>query len=227
MGIRVTCPNGHALNLKAQLAGKRGICPHCGAKFDIPPVEAELGPPGEAEEVAGATVEADPAPNAPARQPPASPVPRSEPTAPMPAAGGQGWFLRNPTGETYGPAPPEQLDRWLAEGRVAADAWVWSAPWSEWRQAADVFPDRVVRGPAVGQAPATTAGMAGLALNEAGTPPANLSGDDDPLKIELALDHAVGKSVVRARRRRSEALLGTLALLTLLLAGVLVWILVR
>lgn len=37
MGIRFTC---HAcnkrLNVKAFLAGKRGICPHCGAKVDIP-----------------------------------------------------------------------------------------------------------------------------------------------------------------------------------------------
>lgn len=36
MGIRMFCPNGHKLNLKSFLAGKRGVCPHCGAKFDIP-----------------------------------------------------------------------------------------------------------------------------------------------------------------------------------------------
>jgi hypothetical protein len=36
MGIRVTCPNGHRLNLKNSLAGRRGVCPHCGAKFVIP-----------------------------------------------------------------------------------------------------------------------------------------------------------------------------------------------
>jgi hypothetical protein len=36
MGIRVYCPNGHRLNVKSFLAGKRGICPRCGAKFDIP-----------------------------------------------------------------------------------------------------------------------------------------------------------------------------------------------
>jgi hypothetical protein len=36
MGIRVVCPNGHKLNVKSFLAGKRGVCPHCGAKFDIP-----------------------------------------------------------------------------------------------------------------------------------------------------------------------------------------------
>ena len=36
MGIRFYCPNGHKLNVKAFLAGKRGICPHCDARFDIP-----------------------------------------------------------------------------------------------------------------------------------------------------------------------------------------------
>ncbi len=36
MGIRFLCPNGHKLNVKTFLAGKRGVCPQCGAKFDIP-----------------------------------------------------------------------------------------------------------------------------------------------------------------------------------------------
>lgn len=36
MGIRFACPNGHKLNVKEHLAGKRGICPDCGAKFVIP-----------------------------------------------------------------------------------------------------------------------------------------------------------------------------------------------
>jgi hypothetical protein len=36
MGIRFSCPNGHKLNVKETLAGRRGICPACGAKFVIP-----------------------------------------------------------------------------------------------------------------------------------------------------------------------------------------------
>ena len=51
MGIRFYCPNGHKLNVKAFLAGKRGICPFCGAKVRIP-AESTLDPgkkggPGE------------------------------------------------------------------------------------------------------------------------------------------------------------------------------------
>jgi hypothetical protein len=36
MGIRLHCPNGHKVHVKAFLAGKRGVCPECGARFDIP-----------------------------------------------------------------------------------------------------------------------------------------------------------------------------------------------
>lgn len=46
MGIRFLCPNGHKLNVKTFLAGRRGICPYCGAKFQIP-MESTL-PAGQA-----------------------------------------------------------------------------------------------------------------------------------------------------------------------------------
>ena len=36
MGIRFYCPNGHKLNVKEFQAGRRGICPYCGAKIEIP-----------------------------------------------------------------------------------------------------------------------------------------------------------------------------------------------
>jgi hypothetical protein len=36
MGIKFLCPNGHKMNVKAFLAGKRGKCPKCGASVRIP-----------------------------------------------------------------------------------------------------------------------------------------------------------------------------------------------
>jgi hypothetical protein len=36
MGIRFYCPQGHKLNVKSFLAGKKGFCPHCNAKVDVP-----------------------------------------------------------------------------------------------------------------------------------------------------------------------------------------------
>jgi len=42
MGIRFHCPTcSHKLNVKAFLAGKRGVCPQCGAGLDIP-LESQL-----------------------------------------------------------------------------------------------------------------------------------------------------------------------------------------
>ena len=36
MGIRFFCPNGHKLNVKEFQAGRRGICPFCAARIQIP-----------------------------------------------------------------------------------------------------------------------------------------------------------------------------------------------
>ena len=36
MGIKFFCPQGHKLHVKSFLSGKKGICPHCGAKVRIP-----------------------------------------------------------------------------------------------------------------------------------------------------------------------------------------------
>jgi hypothetical protein len=55
MGIKVTCPNGHKLNVKSFLAGKRGVCPHCGEKFDIPPQKGEEEAVGSVSSLAAAT----------------------------------------------------------------------------------------------------------------------------------------------------------------------------
>jgi hypothetical protein len=77
MGIRFNCPNGHKLNVKEFLAGKRGVCPQCGAKFIIPtPAE------GVAEEVPqpvgvglsrSVEIPVSPAPNHQAASTPSSP----------------------------------------------------------------------------------------------------------------------------------------------------------
>ena len=41
MGIKFLCPNGHKLNVKAYLAGKKGVCPKCGVRVRIPQQPAE------------------------------------------------------------------------------------------------------------------------------------------------------------------------------------------
>ncbi len=55
MSIKVTCPNGHALQVKSEFGGKSGLCPICKARIDVPKPEPKpvsedelldlLGPP--------------------------------------------------------------------------------------------------------------------------------------------------------------------------------------
>jgi hypothetical protein len=64
MGIRLYCPNGHKLNVKEFLAGRRGICPHCGASFEIP-TESTRPSSKELRRMGGAAAAATPGPTAP------------------------------------------------------------------------------------------------------------------------------------------------------------------
>lgn len=43
MGIKFRCPNGHKLNVKSFLAGKKGVCPKCGTSMRIPSASTEGG----------------------------------------------------------------------------------------------------------------------------------------------------------------------------------------
>ena len=45
MGIVAFCPNGHRINVKDSFAGRKGLCPTCGAKFRVPaPGSGSPGP---------------------------------------------------------------------------------------------------------------------------------------------------------------------------------------
>ena len=271
MGIRVVCPNGHKLNVKSFLAGKRGVCPHCSAKFDIPAgaegsadekmqsvgtvsqgggtttatasamssgeVRAShlaKGPSGRrqaapaggagmapATPVVPVTTVAHKLPSAVPVQPigPVAGVPvvgiptvdvqpfAAQPVVPAAAMPGVGvaaarpvladplaeapeacWYVRPPTGGQYGPAKPNTMRQWIAEGRVTADSLVWREGWPDWKIASVAFPDLGGVGGAGGPAgvtvqpvvvpamPAADDPFAGLGL---GTP--SLSGSRKPL----------------------------------------------
>src|SRR5215469_16837318 len=70
MGIKFTCPAcGRPLNVKPELAGKRGRCPNCQAKIDIPsegattdaPTSLPTASPGPASQGAGSPGQSVPA----------------------------------------------------------------------------------------------------------------------------------------------------------------------
>ena len=152
MGIRFACHVcGKHLNIKKELAGKRGICPACSSRFRIPkedtdqstPIEeghqqpAESRSPGpsgpnetaNAQQSTSSSVQATHTPQALS----ATQLLVSDPNAT--------WYVRPPSGGQYGPANGEILKQWISEGRVATNALIWRDGWPEWREAADALPD--------------------------------------------------------------------------------------
>lgn len=150
MGIRFYCPNGHRLNVKSFLAGKRGICPQCSVRFAIPhesqiPKGApKTRPPDSAATPQSQTVSMLPATTAVAQRPNGalepSPIHSSTPADPIAEAPQAVWYVRPPSGGQYGPARGDVMQRWITEGRVSEDTLVWREGWPEWRAAGPLFP---------------------------------------------------------------------------------------
>jgi len=153
MGIKFHCPKGHKLNVKAFLAGKKGICPKCGTKLRIPEAsEPELldseDDDSDASEAvvkgngSGAVVPtAAASPKAPAiTAAPAGAGPAVGPNDPIAEAPAAIWYVRPPTGGQYGPARGDVMRKWISEGRVSSDSLVWREGWTDWQNAGKLFP---------------------------------------------------------------------------------------
>ena len=159
MGIRFLCPNcDKKLNVKAFLAGKRGICPYCDSGLDIP-LESEA-PNGTATTTTTKSVEV----RTVARREEAEAEPQAKSSAladtavaddlvaaPSDASGGAKvdpidedpeavWYVRPPSGGQFGPAKGDVMRKWVEEGRVSPEALVWREGWADWLTAAPVFP---------------------------------------------------------------------------------------
>jgi len=94
MGIKFHCDScSKKLNVKAFLAGKRGICPHCGSKIVIPPEPGASLAAGQAQapSAVGALAAAAPAAASPAAT---ATAPRAVPTGPAPTAVPAGMVTR-------------------------------------------------------------------------------------------------------------------------------------
>jgi len=162
VGIRFHCPNGHQLNVKSFLGGKRGYCPKCNVKLRIP-TESEPGldpesdsgdelvtdiPADESEpSTSQAIVNMSPqltgtagsnSNNGTAAQPATKAA-----TAPIDleidADREAHWYLCPPSGGQYGPVGIQTMRQWIAEGRVTADSLVWRNGWPDWLNAGNVF----------------------------------------------------------------------------------------
>jgi hypothetical protein len=116
MGIRFLCPNGHKLNVKSELAGKRASCPDCGAKLIIPATDTN----GDSVAVAAAVTA----------------------SAAAAAVASSSWYLRTPAGEQFGPTTTDEFRALIIAGRVAGDTPIWRDGWPAWKHAREV-PDEL------------------------------------------------------------------------------------
>ncbi|WP_442483611.1 DUF4339 domain-containing protein [Aeoliella sp. SH292] len=242
MGIRFACPNGHPLHVKAELAGKRGICPECQAKFLIPqpmavhaatqapapksaPAPAAPATPApQPKVVPPAAVAPTPAPAAPPAPAPAAPAPTPplEPAATVPQVAAAeevaAWYIRPASGGQFGPADDVLIQQWATEGRVGADSYMWRTGWVDWRLASEL-PDHFPQLQAAAAAPL-------LPTSEYNTPSSTAV-----KPAQSAEDPSL--AAARYRRRKQQAARGQqliavlLVVLTLALAGVLVWVIYR
>jgi hypothetical protein len=153
------------MHVKAFLAGRRGVCPHCGARFEIPTAAEMSADDADTDEIAVVSP-GDPAPDPPtatqASTSAALGVTASglSATAPTAQRGGEIWYVRHPLHGHFGPATWETLNRWAAEDRISPDSLIWREGWTDWRPA----PDVLAQAPAESE-PASTRARDSLSLD--------------------------------------------------------------
>jgi len=118
MGIRFSCSNGHKLNVKAALAGRKGVCPQCGISVQIPHESEQTEKPKRLEE---------------SEAKPSASALLSDPNAV--------WYLQVPHGPQYGPATGAVVENWIKERRISPEMLVWKEGWSQWVEAKNAFPE--------------------------------------------------------------------------------------
>ena len=128
MGIRCYCPHGHKLNVKAEQAGKIGICPKCRVRFQIPLESTRQSHSKKSKDAPS------PAPSASAQ----GAVPRV-PSSPA-SADAAVWYILGGDGRQYGPVKRSVIGEWIAEHRVVAGTIVWTDGTPQ-KEAREVFPE--------------------------------------------------------------------------------------
>jgi hypothetical protein len=168
MGIRFYCPNGHKLNVKEKLAGKRGFCPHCGVKLLIPHKSTRTSSREERAQQAGLAAGGGGNPNDfdvfPDDQ--TAEIALFDQFGNSPPSVGQSsahigtqstvadsvlttafddpdvaWYVQLPDGQRFGPATLPIIRSWVKERRISPTMLVWREGWQDWLEAKLVFPE--------------------------------------------------------------------------------------
>ena len=125
MGIRFSCSNGHKLNVKDELAGRRGRCPECGVSVQIPQQTERTESSSFSVVIDTSKTEKNESPEGRALL--------ADPNAV--------WYLQVPHGPQYGPATGAVVESWIKERRVSPEMLVWKEGWSNWIPAKNAFPE--------------------------------------------------------------------------------------
>lgn len=134
MPIETICQGcARKLRVPDEHAGKKARCPQCGMIYVVPSSPDASSPA------------IDPAsPETPARTdsgPDDIPSSAASPFASNAASAKQErWQVRTNDGRVYGPVPKYEVDQWFSEGRIPANATLLREGDSQWRNAADVYP---------------------------------------------------------------------------------------
>jgi len=241
MGIRFVCDScDRKLHVKAFLAGKLGLCPHCNARVRIPseeqaqsqtpapktpapktpapktPAPKTLVQSGAPSGAAGqqADIESDLREPTGATGPPSLPLPSVPSDAaaadPISEQPDASWYVRPPSGGQFGPATGDVMRSWIGEGRVTADSLVWREGWEDWMTAESQFASLRTRPLIAATGPAWD--------------PVQSAGPEHP----NSGSSSHGRRSQQAQSRSSaSAIFVTLLLITAVLLGILVFVLSR
>ncbi|MFM8953387.1 MAG: DUF4339 domain-containing protein [Planctomycetaceae bacterium] len=163
MGIVAYCPQGHRVKVKDELAGRKGICPECQARFRIPRADGTMATRSgrrATECKVARVVSLDPAvaaalPRALAIAPTAEasvaaavePPDAERPAAPLPLHPALAerpelnWSMAVPGGEASAPMSATALQSLLEAGGLTGAELVWREGWSDWVSIRLVFPE--------------------------------------------------------------------------------------
>jgi hypothetical protein len=162
VGIVAFCPQGHRVKVKDQLAGRKGVCPTCGARFRIPlesvaepaaPLPLARVVPLEAAEIATLPRVLIDEPQ-PVRRGPAKPG-ETVGTPPPPSVARHSllderpelaWSRAVPGGAASAPMSAAELRAWLDSGAAVGNELVWRSDWEDWRPLGAVFPNAQTTG---------------------------------------------------------------------------------
>lgn len=215
MGIRFLCPNGHKLNVKGFLAGKRGICPECDTRFLVP---MESGGRVEAlEEPAEASESPEPA----------MASPRGLSQGSEAHLAGTDWHIRSASGDEQGPIPYSHVKMQIAKGDIDKDSWVWRTGWLDWQRANDVFPEIESSSNSVDAIPTEANSITIEDSGDISAKPDVSREDASGFVPEESVAVATHRRLQRERRQRARIITFILTGLICLLALVLVIILSR